>query len=101
LRHTIIFDLEATCWEGKSELASENIEVGAVRIDADGRRVDTFQTFVCPTTVPVLSEYCTKLTSIRQEDVADAPSFHEAMAAFEAWMGGDADLVSYHFLFLN
>ena len=39
----IIFDLEATCWEGKPpNMVQETIEIGAVRINPYGEVEDTF-----------------------------------------------------------
>ncbi|MDR2560170.1 MAG: exonuclease domain-containing protein [Holophagales bacterium] len=92
---TVVFDLEATCWEEKNNIPSEIIEIGAVKLDGDGNEIGTFQTFVRPVISPILSDFCTKLTSIQQDDVSDAPMFSEAMSAFESWIGDDADLVSW------
>jgi len=53
---------------------------------ADARIIDEFDTFVRPTRYPVLSEYCTALTSITQGDVDAAPGFPDALVSFTAWM---------------
>lgn len=90
-------DLEGTCWEPGEHPAlaadqrneCEVLEIGAVR-PADGAE---FRTFVRPRRHPRLSAFCTKLTGIRQEDVDQAPSFPDALAAFLAFAGGDEDLV--------
>lgn len=90
----IIFDLEATCWpkeepqhKGKP---GEIIEIGAVKVNDALETVDAFQCFVKPTKIPVLSDFCTELTSITQRDVEDAPYFAEAMTLFEEWIDGDS-----------
>jgi len=78
----IIFDLEATCWEQGSNIdRMEVIEIGAARLVTDDYEVrDTFSTFVRPTQEPILSEFCTNLTTINQSDVDSAPIFPEALA---------------------
>jgi inhibitor of KinA sporulation pathway (predicted exonuclease) len=71
----LIVDLEATCCDVGtiSSHQMEIIEVGACWVDSAGQVLDTFQSFVRPTSFPVLTEFCTKLTSIRQADVDSAP----------------------------
>ena len=64
----------------------EIIEFGAVMSDADFRVIDEFQRFVKPVRHPVLTRFCTELTSIRQQDVDGAPTFPDCAAAFEAWL---------------
>jgi 3'-5' exoribonuclease 1 len=83
----IIFDLEATCWKDRNHGGNETIEIGAVKIDADGTAIDEFQTFVKPLRHPTLSEFCTELTSIQQSDVDSAPLFLEAISSFKIWVG--------------
>jgi len=81
-RLNLIIDLEATCWEKDPEQRekSEVIEIGALLFDPAERRVlEEFQTFVRPTRHPVLSEFCTKLTTIRQSQVDAAPGFPQAL----------------------
>lgn len=41
--------------------------------------VDEFNTYVKPTGCPILSQYCTNLTGIRQEDIDDAPILQDAI----------------------
>jgi inhibitor of KinA sporulation pathway (predicted exonuclease) len=81
----IIVDLEATCWEHDPPAPHETIEIGAVCFEV-GRGVQSeFQTFVRPFLQPILSPFCTQLTTIRQADVEAAPAFPEAFAAFCRW----------------
>ncbi len=88
--HHIIFDLEATCWDQHDRQDNETIEIGAVMVDDAGRTLSEFQTFVKPIRYPQLSAFCTKLTSIQQADVDDAPYFYEAQRQFRAWIGEGA-----------
>jgi inhibitor of KinA sporulation pathway (predicted exonuclease) len=76
----LVLDLEATCCDRGtiSTPDMEIIEIGAVWATISGHVIDTFQTFVRPRFRPVLTKFCQDLTSIRQSDVASAPSFAEA-----------------------
>lgn len=86
----IIIDLEATCWEGAGHRDKmEIIEIGAVRLaGAAGPIVDEFSRFVRPAVEPKLSDFCRKLTSIRQEDVDSADDFPAVFSEFACWVGG-------------
>lgn len=81
----IIFDLEATCWERDKSKVNEIIEIGAVKLDSDLKIVDIFSSFVKPTINPELSDFCTKLTSIKQEDVNQEEQFEKVIKEFEYW----------------
>ena len=86
----LIVDLEATCWERGAHrpLEMETIEIGAVRIDlAHPERVREFQCFVRPVRHPELSAFCTRLTTIRQDEVAAAEPFAHAFPRFVEWLG--------------
>ena len=83
----IIFDLEATCWKQRDQGPKETIEIGAIKLDSTGTIAGEYQTFVRPIVNPVLSEFCTTLTSITQQDVDQAPSFDQAIQDFKTWVG--------------
>lgn len=83
-----VIDLEATCCDKNSipREETEIIEIGAVMADAKTLEVvDEFSTFVRPVRNPQLTAFCTELTSIVQEQVDDAPTFSEAIAALNQW----------------
>jgi inhibitor of KinA sporulation pathway (predicted exonuclease) len=89
----LVIDLEATCDDGggvpRHEM--EIIEIGAVI--ADGQTLeprDEFQTFVRPVRHPQLTPFCTQLTSITRQMLADAPGFVEALARLRHFMGSRA-----------
>lgn len=87
----LVIDLEATCDENHRipRAETEIIEIGAVLVDAGSLApVDEHQTFVRPVRHRILTPFCTQLTSIRQEDVADAPLFTEAIAGLGRWLAG-------------
>ena len=79
--HYLIIDLEATCSDDRTIPPDrmETIEVGAVLVHASTFEVEAeFQSFVKPVRHPVLTPFCTKLTSITQAMVDGAPLFPEA-----------------------
>ncbi|MEO1052768.1 MAG: 3'-5' exonuclease [Bacteroidota bacterium] len=83
----VVFDLEATCWQGKREGRNETIEIGAVLVNEHMQIVSEFEQFVKPVTNPILSDFCIELTSIQQSDVDSAPDFKEAINYFKEWFG--------------
>jgi len=92
----VVVDLEATCWSEERQPAlyaqqsevSEIIEIGAVMLDDELQPVAEFQRFVRPVRSPILSDFCTSLTSISQDDVDRAARFVSVYEAFLAWMEG-------------
>jgi inhibitor of KinA sporulation pathway (predicted exonuclease) len=87
----VIVDLEATCWEnGTSPDRMEIIEIGAVLLaSSTGPVTSEFASFVKPVASPLLSEFCTRLTSIRQEDVDRAEPFWAVFPRFVSWIGNE------------
>lgn len=49
-------------------------------------QVDEFKKYVCPVIHTVLSEFCTSLTGITQEQVTNAECFPSVLEDAEAWM---------------
>jgi 3'-5' exoribonuclease 1 len=83
----IIFDLEATCWEGNQlGRTQEVIEIGALCADQYGDRISSFSKLVRPEQNPRLSHYCTHLTGITQSDVDSANRFKKIIADFMNWI---------------
>ncbi len=90
--HFVIFDLEATCWDGNTlGREQEIIEIGALITDPFGDQIGSFQKFVRPVLNPHLSHYCTRLTGIVQEDVDRARPFERVGASFEDWIYDNSD----------
>lgn len=96
--NVVVLDLEATCcWQPGTQPADstqEIIEIGAVRF-VDGKQVDTFQIYVKPSINTTLSDGCTALTGITQEQIDAAPLFDEAIGKFITWAGANPWLVSW------
>lgn len=93
VKHYLVIDLEATTDDGGDDERAvprdemETIEIGAVLVRANTLAVEAeFQTFVRPVRHPLLTPFCTELTGITQDMVADAPAFPEAMEALRQAM---------------
>ena len=83
----IIFDLEASCWLGRPPHGiNEIIEIGAVKVNEYGEVLSIFNKFVKPTVNPILSDFCKKLTSIRQDDVDRSRPFPHIIDIFKDWI---------------
>lgn len=81
LDQIIVIDLEATCWEGGPPPGQEQeiIEIGACALDiATGGRSKKRSILVRPERSTV-SPFCTRLTTLTQEQVAGGVSFGEAI----------------------
>ncbi|MCB1143258.1 MAG: exonuclease domain-containing protein [Leptospiraceae bacterium] len=84
--YVVIFDLEATCEKNVKLENSEIIEIGAVRLTPDLEIESTFNQFIKPVIHPKLSDFCTALTTIVQEDVDSAFEYSSAMDSFSNWL---------------
>lgn len=84
----IIFDLEATCWEGRPpSMVQEIIEIGAVRVNPYGEVEDFFKRFIRPVINTHLSLFCRQLTGIDQRDIDRASTFPAVIEDFQDWIG--------------
>jgi len=97
----IVVDIEATCWEDEDprrslqRSISEVIEIGAVKIGRDFKRVSEFSKFIRPLKNPMLSDYCKNLTTITQEQVDSADCFDTVWKEFLDWCGDDCVMASW------
>ncbi|KAG8933939.1 hypothetical protein FRC02_010874 [Tulasnella sp. 418] len=93
----LVLDVEATCMQGSGfDYPNEIIEWPVVLMrwsdkDETGRAsqlviVDEFRSYVRPTWRPQLSEFCTSLTGITQDDINNAPTFPEVLSQFEGFL---------------
>lgn len=80
----MVFDLETT---GFSPVKDKIIEIGAVKVE-EGKITDKFSTFVNPK-VPIPFEI-TRLTSITDEMVMNAPTIEEVLPEFLEFIDGAA-----------
>lgn len=80
LDRMIVVDVEATCWEGSPPPGQENeiIEIGICTLEvSSGQRLEKESILVKPERSRV-SEFCTKLTTLTQEQVDRGIPFAEA-----------------------
>ena len=66
----------------------ETIQIGAVLLNENYEVIDEFNTYVKPE-YGWIDDFIEKLTGISQHDVADAPSFDDALEAFLDWLPAD------------
>lgn len=85
--HLVVLDFEATCDDQEPPDPQEIIEFPSVLLELDGLEVvSEFESFVRPVHNPVLTPFCTGLTSITQDQVDGAPTFPEVFAAHQRWL---------------
>ena len=80
LDQIIVVDVEATCWEGEPppDQKNEIIEIGICTVEVEtAQRLEQLDLLVKPQESAV-SEYCTRLTTLTQEEVDRGISFEEA-----------------------
>ena len=85
----LIVDLEATCSDDGSIFREEMeiIEIGAVILNRSTWEIDSeYQQFIKPVRHPILTKFCTELTTITQQDVDTAPTFPEVIPLFKQWI---------------
>ena len=82
----IIFDLEATCWEGSPNgIEQETIEIGAICLNRYGEFLGSYNRFIKPILNPYLSPFCKELTTITQEEINRAKTFPVVIEEFQDW----------------
>ncbi|HEY4386609.1 MAG TPA: 3'-5' exonuclease [Ktedonobacteraceae bacterium] len=85
LDQVLVIDVEATCWEGPAPEGQESeiIEIGLCMLEiASGQRLEKCSLLVKPTRSEV-SPFCTQLTTLTPEQVAQGISFAEACAILQ------------------
>lgn len=75
----IVIDIESTCWkENTSKELNEIIEIGICPIDTKSGKVFEPKSIIVKPTYSTVSEFCTSLTTLTQEDVDNGISFTDA-----------------------
>lgn len=79
LREILVVDVEATCWEEKppGKEQSEIIEIGVATLHTNGE-ITPFREILVKPTMSKVSTFCTKLTTLTQEQVDAGMSLKEA-----------------------
>ena len=77
----IVVDIEATCWEKNSpQGVNEIIEIGICPIGTKSGNLLEPRSIIVKPGHSTVSEFCTKLTTLTNEDVESGTSFSEACA---------------------
>lgn len=75
----LVVDIEATCWKvPKPDDISEIIEIGITSINTKSRDLSESKSIIVSPIHSKVSQYCTELTTITQEDVDNGISFSDA-----------------------
>ncbi|WP_456274612.1 3'-5' exonuclease [Bacillus sp. AK031] len=89
LKQFVFFDFEMKCDDqGMAYENMEAIRLGAVKYDLNSKCITTFDRFIQPTTQEPLSDFCKKLTGIRDVDLFSADMFPVVFKEFLYWVGG-------------
>ena len=96
-RSLIVFDLEwnQSSYTPNHRMPHEIIEIGACRVDAQGRVCDTFSRMIRPRVYKKLDKHIRTVTGITPEELAGGGAFEEVFADFCAWCGEGALLVTW------
>lgn len=93
-QYIVIVDIEHTCTEDGSIPPEERevIEIGAVMLELKSLTViDEFSSLIRPVRNPIVSQFCTELTGIRQAELDNAESFPSVFDAFLGWLPSKAE----------
>ncbi|XP_043350242.1 ERI1 exoribonuclease 2 isoform X3 [Dermochelys coriacea] len=86
--YLIIIDFESTCWkDGKYQYSQEIIEFPAVLLNTSTGEIESeFHMYVQPQEHPILSEFCTELTGIKQNQVDEGVPLNICLSQFSKWI---------------
>ncbi|NWS37665.1 ERI2 exoribonuclease, partial [Probosciger aterrimus] len=85
--YLIVIDFEATCWQDAGRRTPEIVEFPAVLLNTSTGEIESeFHTYVQPQEHPILSEFCTELTGITQNQVDEAVPLNICLSQFLKWI---------------
>ncbi|NXB30124.1 ERI2 exoribonuclease, partial [Eulacestoma nigropectus] len=83
----IVLDFEATCWPDPERRGAEIIEFPAVLLNTSTGEIESeFHAYVQPQEHPILSEFCTRLTGITQNQVDEGVPLNICLSQFLKWI---------------
>lgn len=96
-RHFIVFDLEwnQSSYTPNHRMPHEIIEIGACRVDAQGRVISRFSELIRPRLYKRLDRHIKQVTGITEAELQQGRSFSDVFGDFIAWCGEDAQLVTW------
>lgn len=87
LDYLLVLDFEANCSKTGKLACQEIIEFPVLAVNLATKRVEfRFHTYVRPVVVPEITPFCTELTGITQEMVANAPDLPTVLHLFDDFM---------------
>ncbi len=83
LDEILVLDLEATCWDGEvsvrpKDVSNEIIEIGLATLNIQTGVIARGDLWLVAPEVSTVSEFCTQLTTWKQEDVVNGMSFKDS-----------------------
>ncbi|MFT7812076.1 ERI1 exoribonuclease 2 [Arapaima gigas] len=85
--YLIVIDFESTCWKEKKSYGQEIIEFPAVLLNTSNGKIESeFHTYVQPQEHSTLSDFCTELTGIKQEQVEAGVPLQICLPLFTRWL---------------
>ncbi|KAM8961246.1 ERI1 exoribonuclease 2 [Pelodytes ibericus] len=85
--YLIIIDFESTCWKESKHYGQEIIEFPAVLLNTSNGEIESeFHTYVQPQEHPILSDFCTELTGIKQQQVDEGIPLRICLSQFSSWI---------------
>ena len=96
-REFIVFDLEwnQSSYAPNHRMPHEIIEIGACRVDAQGRVQDSFSRLIRPRVYKRLDKHIRQVTGITEEELRQGDSFEDVFADFCAFCGEGARLITW------
>jgi inhibitor of KinA sporulation pathway (predicted exonuclease) len=89
IKYYVFFDFEMLCSDqGMPYNEMEAIRLGAVKYELESESLSYFDRFIKPSYTKPLSNFCRKLTGIKDEDLIEADSFPVVLEEFLFWVGG-------------
>jgi DNA polymerase III alpha subunit (gram-positive type) len=82
-------------------LHNEIIQIGAVKLDASCKIVDTFTINIKPAAYEEINKNVRKLTGINEETLKDAPCIETAIETFKEWCGEDYIFIAWGYDDIN
>lgn len=76
-------------------LTGEVIQIGAVRLGADGRIADEFDVKIAPQKYTVMHHMVKKVTGITQKELKNGVTLETAVSKFRAWCGDDCVIFTW------
>lgn len=85
--YLIVLDFESTCWKDERSRSQEIIEFPAVLFNTHNGQIESeFHFYIQPQENPILSEFCTELTGIKQDKVDQGIPLSICLKKFGRWL---------------